>query len=134
MNFFTLLFLRHGESIGNAEGYYQGQQDFSLTRRGKDQVRRLISRWQVDGTCIDQIITSPLARAKDTAEMIADALGCPVEIDPDWRERDMGLLTGIKRQSVDEVIQKPEFFTPYDNMAETGEGNWALYLRAVRIC
>ena len=88
MNFFTLLFLRHGESVGNAEGYYQGQQDFQLTRRGRNQVRRLISRWQLDGTRIDQIITSPLVRSKDTAEMIAQALGCPVEVDPDWRERE----------------------------------------------
>lgn len=132
MNFYTLYFLRHGESVGNAEGYYQGQQEFQLTRRGRNQVRRLISRWQVDGTHIDQIITSPLARAKDTAEMIADTMGCPVEIDPDWRERDMGMLTGIKRQSADDVILRPEFFTPYDNMAGTGEGNWALYLRAGR--
>jgi len=132
MNFFTLMFLRHGESVGNAEGYYQGQKDFQLTRRGRNQVKRLVSRWQVDGNHIDQIITSPLVRAKDTAEIISKALGCPIEVDPDWSERDMGLLSGIKWQSADEVIPKPEFFTPYENMAETGEGNWSLYLRAGR--
>jgi broad specificity phosphatase PhoE len=132
MNFYTLIFLRHGESIGNAEAYYQGQQDFPLTRRGRNQIKRLISRWKVDGTCIDRIITSPLVRAADTAEMISNALGSPCEVDPDWRERDMGLLTGVKRSSAEEIIQKHDFFTPYDNMAETGEGNWALYLRAGR--
>lgn len=132
MNFFTLIFLRHGESVGNAEGYYQGQKDYPLTSRGRNQIKRLISRWQVDGTHIDKIITSPLIRSKETAEMIGETLGCPVEQDADWRERDMGLLTGVLRQSPDSIYPRPEFFTPYENMAETGEGNWALYLRAGR--
>ena len=130
MKFFTLILLRHAESVGNAEGYYQGQQDFPLTKRGRSQVRRLISRWQVDGTRIDSIITSPLERAKGTARMICEAFNCPLEVDENWRERDMGLLTGVKRKEAEKVSPKPEFFTPYDHMAGTGEGNWELYLRA----
>jgi 2,3-bisphosphoglycerate-dependent phosphoglycerate mutase len=130
MNFYTLTLLRHAESVGNAEGYYQGQHDFPLTARGKNQTRRLIARWQADGTKIDRVITSPLKRASETAEMITRAFGCQMEVDQDWRERDMGRLTGIKRDQADQLMPKPEFFTPYDNMAETGEGNWALYLRA----
>ncbi len=130
MNYYMLTLLRHAESVGNAEGYYQGQHDFPLTDRGRSQVRRLISRWQVDGTRIDSVITSPLKRASQTAEMIARAFGCTLEVDEDWRERDMGRLTGVKRARADLVMPKPEFFTPYDNMAETGEGDWALYLRA----
>lgn len=130
MNFFTLTFLRHAESRGNAEGYYQGQKDFPLTKRGKNQVRRLVSRWQADGTRIDQVISSPLSRAKDTAEIICQAFDCPIVIDDDWRERDMGLLTGVKREAADQVVPKPDFYTPYDNMGLHGEGNWELYLRA----
>jgi len=130
MNFFTLTFLRHAESVGNAEGYYQGQEDYPITKRGKSQVRRLISRWQVDGTQIDRVITSPLERAKGTAEMICQVFHCPLEIDQAWRERDMGLLTGVRRNEAEKVYPKPKFFTPYDNMAKTGEGNWELYLRA----
>lgn len=130
MNFFTLTFLRHAESRGNAEGYYQGQKDFALTKRGKDQVRRLVSRWQADGTRMDKVITSPLLRAKDTAEMVCQALDCPLVVDDAWRERDMGLLTGVKRGNSEKVVPKPDFFTPYDNMGVTGEGNWELYLRA----
>jgi len=132
MSFFTLIFLRHAESIGNAEGYYQGQKDYPLTPRGKNQVRRLISRWQADGTHIDQVITSPLERAKATAEMICRAFEIPLVEDEDWRERDMGLLTGVKRTESEKVYPKPAFFSPYDHMAKTGEGNWSLYLRAGR--
>jgi 2,3-bisphosphoglycerate-dependent phosphoglycerate mutase len=130
MNFYTLIFLRHAESVGNAEGYYQGQEDYPLTKRGISQVRRLIARWQADGSRLDHVITSPLKRAKNTAEMICEAFGYSMEEDSDWRERDMGLLTGLKRENAEDVYPKPEFFTPFDHMGETGEGNWELYLRA----
>ena len=39
---YTLVLLRHGESVGNANNYYQGQFDFPLTDRGRQQVRRLL--------------------------------------------------------------------------------------------
>lgn len=42
----------------------------------------------------------------------------------------MGVLTGVKREQADDVFPRPTFFTPFDHMGETGEGNWALYLRA----
>ncbi|HCU57431.1 MAG TPA: hypothetical protein DF984_04260, partial [Anaerolineaceae bacterium] len=87
-------------------------------------------RWQADGTQIDQVITSPLQRAAGTAEMICQTFNCPLEIDPDWRERDIGRLTGLKLGEADSVYPKPDFFTPYDDMGKTGEGDWALYLRA----
>lgn len=130
MNIYTLIFLRHGESLGNLKGFYQGQKDYPLTPRGKDQVRRLISRWQLDGTKIDHVISSPLKRALDTAEMVGEAFGCPVDVDNKWRERDMGSLTGIHRRDAGTVNHMQKFFTPYDSIGETGEGNWALFLRA----
>ena len=132
MGFYTLTFLRHAESVGNAQGYYQGQKDFPLTERGRSQVKRLISRWQADGTRIDEVITSPLARAKNTAERICEAFGCPMIEDEGWQERDIGLLTGVKREDAEQIHPKPDFFTPYDSLGVTGEGDWALYLRAGR--
>lgn len=132
MNFYTLTLLRHGESVGNAEGYYQGQHDFPLTERGRNQVQRLISRWQADGTPFDQVIASPLKRASETAALIAKALGVPLQMDSDWQERDNGELAGIKRNVADQQFPKPDFFTPYDSIAGTGEGDFALFLRAGR--
>jgi len=132
MDFFTLTFLRHAESVGNAQGYYQGQKDYQLTERGESQVKRLISRWQADGTRVDQVVTSPLARAKDTAQKVCNAFGWPLIEDDDWRERDIGVLTGVRREEAEKVYPKPDFFTPYDAMGVTGEGDWALYLRAGR--
>ena len=132
MSTYTLTLLRHGESVGNAEGYYQGQYDFPLTERGRAQTRRLISRWRADGTQFDQVIASPLIRARETAEMIAEALNVPVQFDPDWKERNNGVLAGVKREIADQRYPKPDFFNPYENLGETGEGNFELFLRAGR--
>jgi 2,3-bisphosphoglycerate-dependent phosphoglycerate mutase len=130
MDFYSITLLRHGESVGNAEGYYQGQYDFPLTEAGRDQVQKLVARWQADGTQFDQIIASPLARAKETAEAVASALDVPIQYEPLWKERDNGVLGGLKHEVADEKYPQPDFFTPYDNIGETGEGNFELYLRA----
>lgn len=132
MNHFQITLLRHGESVGNAEGYYQGQYDFPLTDRGRDQTRRLIARWLEEGVQFDRVISSPLKRARETAEMVAEALDVPLQFDQDWKERDNGILGGIKREIADQQYPKPNFFTPYDNIGETGEGDFELYLRAGR--
>lgn len=132
MEIFTLTFLRHAESAGNAQGLYQGQKDYPLTERGVSQVKRLISRWQADGTRIDQVVSSPLLRAKDTAVRICEAFDCQLKEDEDWRERDIGILSGVKREEAKEILPKPAFFTPFDSMGVTGEGDWALFLRAGR--
>ena len=132
MSTYTLMLLRHGESVGNAEGYYQGQYDFPLTERGRAQTRKLVSRWQADGTQFDQVIASPLVRARETAEMIAEALDVPIQFDLDWKERDNGVLAGVKREIADQRYPKPDFFNPYENFGETGEGNFELFLRAGR--
>jgi broad specificity phosphatase PhoE len=90
----------------------------------------LVARWQADGTQFDQIIASPLARAKETAEAVASALDVPIQYEPLWKERDNGVLGGLKHEVADEKYPQPDFFTPYDNIGETGEGNFELYLRA----
>ncbi len=56
MNIYKITLLRHGESVGNAEGYYQGQYDFPLTDAGRDQVQKLVARWRAEGVQFDQII------------------------------------------------------------------------------
>jgi broad specificity phosphatase PhoE len=132
MNYFTFIFLRHAESVGNAEGLYQGQKDFPLTKRGINQVKRLISRWQADGTQIDRVVSSPLERAQTTAKMICEAFNWPLELDEDWQERNLGVLTGLGKEEAEKVLPKPDFFTPFSSMGKTGEGNWALYMRAGR--
>lgn len=124
---FTLL--RHGESIGNAQSRWQGQSDYALTERGRAQARALAERWQSEKMKFDLVISSPLQRARETAEIVAAALDLPTEIDPIWLERDIGEMEGL---TTDEVRQRPQpsYSTPYHSIGGDGEGDWELFLRA----
>lgn len=121
-------FLRHGESVGNAQSRWQGQSDYPLTERGRAQARALAERWQSEEIKFDLVIASPLTRAKETAEIIAAALSVQVELDPIWLERNIGEMEGL---TVEEVRQKPQpqYVTPYNSIGGNGEGDWELYLR-----
>jgi broad specificity phosphatase PhoE len=129
---YRITLLRHGESVGNAERYHQGQSEFALTERGLAQSRALADRWLGEDVRFDHIIASPLARARQTAESLAQALSMEVEYDPDWMERNSGLLTGLHETEAWERFPMPEFINPYEPIAESGEGEWELYLRAGR--
>lgn len=65
-----ILFCRHGESTANRDGIVAGQTDVPLTEKGKDEARTL-NRKLADER-FDEIITSDLRRAFDTAFAIAD--------------------------------------------------------------
>lgn len=126
---YQFVFLRHGESLGNAQSRWQGQSDYPLTERGRAQARALAERWKAENAKFDLILSSPLGRAKETAEIIASALNVRVELDPIWLERAIGEMEGL---TAEEVRQKPKppYTNPYDSIGGDGEGDWALYLRA----
>ena len=125
-----IIFLRHAESVGNAEGYFQGQKDFPLTERGEAQVKALAKRWQEEGRKFDHILASPLERARKTAEGIATMLEMDIEFDSIWMERHNGMVSGMKHHEARKTYPLPEFRNPYAKFAENGEGDWELYLRA----
>ena len=127
---YYVVFLRHGESVGNAEERFQGQADFSLTEKGVAQARTLAARWQEEEIRFDVCISSPLLRARQTAEIVTRALGTPLEIDADWMEIDNGQLAGLKDDEAAERLPRPTFMTPYTRYGQTGESRWELYLRA----
>ena len=64
-----LILVRHGESEWNRTGRYQGQADAPLSSLGLQQAEALAKRLQQEK--IDTIYTSPLQRARRTAEAIA---------------------------------------------------------------
>jgi broad specificity phosphatase PhoE len=127
---FYITLLRHGESVGNAESRWQGQSDFPLTDAGRSQARALAERWQREQEKFDFLITSPLTRARETAEVLASALNLTVEYDPLWLERDNGDFSGLTASEVRQNFQHPPFYTPYDSVGGDGEGDWELFLRA----
>jgi broad specificity phosphatase PhoE len=95
----ALLLVRHGQSAWNALGRWQGWADPALTDLGREQAR-LAARAV---GAVDAIVASDLARATETAEIIAGELGIgPVVLHPGLRERDAGPWTGSTRDEIDE--------------------------------
>jgi broad specificity phosphatase PhoE len=128
---YDIIFLRHGESVGNAESRWQGQAEFPLTDKGRKQAQALAKRWQAEGRQFDSVISSPLERARVTAEIIASALNLTLETDPIWMERNIGEIAGMTGEEVNRRLPERKFITPFSAIVgDEGEGDWALYLRA----
>jgi broad specificity phosphatase PhoE len=128
MYFITLL--RHGESEGNLSGVLQGQSDYPLTPSGAEQAHRLASSWKAGGMQFDLMISSPLLRASQTAEILAASLQVPIEYDPAWKERNFGHFQDIKFDEIKQKIPAVDFFHPYHAIGENGESQLDLYTRA----
>ena len=80
----TIYFVRHGESEGNADLRYQASET-PLSERGREQARLIAERCA--SLPIDVIISSTMARAQETATIIAGRTGLPVESSDFFRER-----------------------------------------------
>ena len=88
----TLLLVRHGETDWNAEGRLQGHTDRPLNDYGRRQAAALAE--ELAGREIDAIYASDLARARETAEIVAARIGLPVALDVGLREKNWGSLGG----------------------------------------
>ncbi|TPX05042.1 histidine phosphatase family protein, partial [Schumannella luteola] len=90
----TLAFVRHGQTDWNREGRLQGSSDIPLNDTGREQAlaaERMLAEWTWDA-----VVSSPLARARETARIVADGLGLPLgPAYPELVERDYGPLEGL---------------------------------------
>lgn len=91
----TVTLVRHGQTASSARMAYSGQSDIPLTDHGREQARETARRLAEAG--IDAIVSSPLIRARDTAQAIADATGAPLTIDERLIEVDYGRFEGLDR-------------------------------------
>lgn len=85
-------FLRHGETDWNAQSLSQGNVDIPLNARGVEQAR--VAADLLKGRGIASIVHSPLGRARDTAAIVAAALGLDMAPDDDLREAAFGVNEG----------------------------------------
>ncbi len=89
-----IIMVRHGETIGNAEGIIQGHLPGRLSLKGKEQVKKVAKKLRDEE--INYIYSSDLERAKETAkEIIKYHPGVPVEYSELLRERYYGELEGM---------------------------------------
>ncbi|MBN1168475.1 histidine phosphatase family protein [Candidatus Woesebacteria bacterium] len=91
-----ILFVRHGESVDDIEDRYGGWADFDLTENGKRQVTETADKISSLDERFEIILSSPLKRAVQAAEIISNKLDIKVEIFEYLKERNLnGILTGL---------------------------------------
>ena len=102
---------RHGQSDDNVAKVLGGRRDAALTDTGRQQAQNLAQGIVGAGLTFDAVYCSPLTRAHDTADIVADVAGLPkpIVID-DLVEREGGIMTGmsfdaIKRDVKTNVLQ-----------------------------
>lgn len=96
-----ILFVRHGESEGNALGRLQGRIDSPLTDLGREQAARLGGWLGSIGFRWDVAYASPLRRAFETAEIVCRVAGSTApEVDPALCEIAAGHIEGMTREEI----------------------------------
>ena len=91
-----VLIARHGETDWNSAGRLQGATDVPLNERGRAQAQALGEL--LSGRGIAAVASSPLARARETAQIAAAHVGAPLRYaDADLAERRFGAFEGLTR-------------------------------------
>ncbi len=103
-----LYFLRHGESENNVKDLWN-EPHTPLTARGQMQARTAGAHAHEQGLAFDIIVSSPLPRALETARLVAQEIGYPLEaiiIDELFVEREMGTLAGQPKPPLHAVAER----------------------------
>ena len=90
----TLLIARHGQTDWNLAGRWQSTSDIPLNAQGRNQAARLAVLLKEAGYAPCRLISSPLSRAWETAQILGEAMGCAVETEPALTELDLGDFEG----------------------------------------
>lgn len=123
-----LYIIRHGEAVCNVEGYAHGIESCrGLTERGHTQVARLAERLSHGEIKADILYASPIARARETAQPIAEALGLPIQWDDELHEKRPGEGEGLTWREIEERYGPFMHDQPYTTQMPGGE-SWASFL------
>jgi ribonuclease H / adenosylcobalamin/alpha-ribazole phosphatase len=98
----TTLLLRHGQTALSVERRFAGRGDIPLTDLGREQAARAADALAERGG-VDAVVTSPLGRARETAEAVARATGAPLAVEEGFAETDFGSWEGL---SFGEVMER----------------------------
>ena len=92
----TFLLLRHGETALTPEKRFSGSGggDPELSATGRRQAACAAEAFAARGT-VQEIVSSPLRRCRETAEAVAGRLGLEVRVEDGLRETDFGLWEGL---------------------------------------
>ena len=113
------IFLRHGETEGNAQRVYQGPET-PLNSTGLEQARRAAEYLRAHA--VGRILASDMRRAWQTAQAAADVVGAPVIAEPRLRERWFGDLIGQSSRNLDWRNEPPNGESLSEFVARTQAG------------
>lgn len=103
----VIYLIRHGETDWNKQNRLQGIEDIELNETGIIQSKACAEAFI--GIPVDCILTSPLKRAKVTADILADRLHTgPVVIEQGLTERDFGMLSGLTYEDRETLFARNE--------------------------
>ncbi|CAN5117199.1 2,3-bisphosphoglycerate-dependent phosphoglycerate mutase [soil metagenome] len=103
----TLILVRHGESVWNAENRFTGWVDSPLSDNGREEAKKGGERLAAEGVRVDHAFTSTLVRGIETGQIVLDALGqgdLPQEQAWELNERFYGFLTGRNKDEARELF------------------------------
>jgi len=96
----TVYLIRHGQTDWNKEEIFRGRADVPLNDHGRDEAQAL-ARYLEDVN-VDACFSSPLSRARETAEIVADPHSIEVNIDEGFIDVDYGEWQGSPAAKVRE--------------------------------
>ncbi|MGD1995914.1 MAG: histidine phosphatase family protein [Anaerolineae bacterium] len=112
-----LILVRHGQTVANVEGRWIGWSGTELTALGRMQVEATARRLAAEITDGVALYTSPLSRARKTAEEIGRELGLEAVTVEDLREIDFGELDGVSLEEME--ARYPELYARWKNRADS---------------
>lgn len=108
-----LLLVRHGITDWNREGRFQGHLDPPLSEEGREEARLLGRRLATSVDRPRRLISSSLGRARETAELIAAAMGGDVPVESDARLIEIGQGEWEGRTHAELEVQDPERYAAW---------------------
>lgn len=105
---------RHGETDWNLASRIQGKTDTTLNERGRQQAAELCATLREEGICFDRVYTSKQLRARETAGIVSENLGLPLEVLEGVEEMDLGSWEGFTWKQVRESFPE-EYGIWHDN-------------------
>ena len=97
----TIYFMRHTQSEANFRDILASRQDFPLTQSGRQEAAVIAAEFKKIAQ-LDRIFCSPLTRAQQTAQPIAEAFGLDIETDERLTEQDLGVFSGMTYAELDD--------------------------------
>ncbi|MGN0159816.1 MAG: histidine phosphatase family protein [Lachnospiraceae bacterium] len=114
----TIYYTRHGQTIWNVENKICGATDIALTDLGRQQAQELgelLKKRRQEGSIhIDEILYSPLMRARDTALKVSEITGIPAREEIRLKEQNFGKYESTPRDGEEFKLAKQNFINHFE--------------------